>query len=289
MRDNDIVFPHLSFAGPDSFYVTNDNFFHFDSTVMRSLWTFLLNYWLHCDVVFFDGFKGVEAIGGVHPNGITMDKDERLVRVSIKCGAQRPIGNSERKKKRVCASVVRFSKLMCCFQTLPQGLRFLCPVEWTIFFLNCKWFNNDGCLLDVVALGFFYIYDGHYRWRIVFHLFPAIVAWGNGRPFRDATSPHPTPSHRFPPEMMSKEQEHKFHTDDLSLYSDFCSASEWLRQISLAARKAINQKYFPEQGSDTSSVWNFCACSSNVIWRENQWRRLVSQVAAIAEIFSALP
>ena len=176
MRDNDIVFPHLSFAGPDSFYVTNDNFFHFDSTVMRSLWTFLLNYWLHCDVVFFDGFKGVEAIGGVHPNGITMDKDERLVRVSIKCGAQRPIGNSERKKKRVCASVVRFSKLMCCFQTLPQGLRFLCPVEWTIFFLNCKWFNNDGCLLDVVALGFFYIYDGHYRWRIVFHLFPAIVA-----------------------------------------------------------------------------------------------------------------
>ena len=101
---------------------------------MRSLWTFLLNYWLHCDIVFFDGFKGVEAIGGVHPNGITMDKEERLVRVSIKCGAQRPIGKSQRKKKRVCASVVRLSKLTCCFQTLPQGLRFLCPVEWTIFF-----------------------------------------------------------------------------------------------------------------------------------------------------------
>ena len=191
MRDNDIVFPHLSFAGPDSFYVTNDNFFHFDSTVMRSLWTFLLNYWLHCDIVFFDGFKGVEAIGGVHPNGITMDKDERLVRVSIECGAQRPIGNSERKKKRVCASVVRFSKLMCCFQTLSQGLRFLCPVEWTIFFLNCKWFNNDGCLLDAVALGFFL----YIRWPLslenCFHLFPAIVAWGNGRPFPDATPPHP--------------------------------------------------------------------------------------------------
>ena len=87
-----------------------------------------------------------------------------------------PLETAKEKKKRVCASVVRFSKLMCCFQTLPQGLRFLCPVEWTIFFLNCKWFNNDGCLLDVVALGFFYIYDGHYRWRIVFHLFPAIVA-----------------------------------------------------------------------------------------------------------------
>ena len=210
MWDNDIVFPHLSFAGPDSFYVTNDNFFHFDSTVMRSLWTFFLNYWLHCDIVFFDGFKGVEAIGGVHPNGITMDKDERLVRVSIKCGAQRPIGNSEREKKRVCASVVRFSKLLCCFQTLPQGLRFLCPVEWTIFFLN---------------------------WTELF-------------------------------------------------WTTLCSASEWLRQISLAAQKAINQKYFPEQGSDPSSVWNFCAWSSGVIWRENQWPRLVSQVAAIAEISS---
>jgi len=85
---------------------------------------------------------------------------------------------------------------------------------------------------------------------------------------------HPTPPHRFPREIMSKEQEYKFHTDDLSLYPDFCSASEWLRQISLAAQKAIKQKYFPEQGSDTSSVWNFCACSSDVIWRGNQWRRL---------------
>ena len=28
--------------------------------------------------MFFDGFKAIEAIGGVHPNGINMDKDERL-------------------------------------------------------------------------------------------------------------------------------------------------------------------------------------------------------------------
>ena len=133
----------------------------------------------------------------------------------------------------------------------------------------------------------------HIRWPLslenCFSFIPCNRSLRKRRPFRDATPPHPTPSHRFPPETMSKEQEHKFHTDDLSLYSDFCSASEWLRQISLAAQKAINQKYFPEQGSDTSSVWNFCACSSNVIWRENQWRRRVSQVAAIAETFSALP
>ena len=200
---------------------------------MRSLWTFLLNYWLHCDIVFFDGFKGVEAIGGVHPNGIAMDKDERLVRMSIKCGTQRPIGNSERKKNRDCAIVV------------------LCPVEWTIFFLNCKWFNNDACLLHFVAFAFFYI-----RWPLslenCFHLFPAIVARGNDRPRTRAQIPY----------------------YDLSLYPDFCSASEWLRQISLAAQKTINQKHFPEQGSDTSSVWDFCTRSSHDISRENQWRRL---------------
>ena len=28
--------------------------------------------------MFFDGFKAIEAIGGVDPNGIVMDKDERL-------------------------------------------------------------------------------------------------------------------------------------------------------------------------------------------------------------------
>ena len=78
-------FLYLSFAGPDSFYVTNDNFFHFESTLMRNLWAFLLNYWLPCNIVFFDGFKAIKAFVGVHPNGIAMDKDERLVRVSIKC------------------------------------------------------------------------------------------------------------------------------------------------------------------------------------------------------------
>ena len=88
-------FLYLSFAGPDSFYVTNDNFFHFESTVMRNLWAFLLNYWLPCNIVFFDGFKAIKAFVGVHPNGIAMDKDERLVRVSIKCHSKWP---TERRK-----------------------------------------------------------------------------------------------------------------------------------------------------------------------------------------------
>ena len=31
------------------------------------------------------------------------------------------------------------------------------------------------------------------------------------------------------------------------------------------------QKHYPELGSDTSSVWNFCACFSDVILWGNQW------------------
>ena len=39
----------------------------------------------------------------------------------------------------------------------------------------------------------------------------------------------------FPVEMMSKEQTQKFHTSDRSLH-DLGSASDWLKQISLAAQ-----------------------------------------------------
>lgn len=70
-----VFFPCL--PGPDSFYVTNDNFFHYDNTFLRFLSTFFLFHWLHGNIVFFDGFKGIEAFGGGHPNGISMDKDER--------------------------------------------------------------------------------------------------------------------------------------------------------------------------------------------------------------------
>ena len=36
---------------------------------------------------------------------------------------------------------------------------------------------------------------------------------------------------------------------------------------------ATNQKHYADLGSDASSVWNFCACFSDVIARQNQWRR----------------
>ncbi|XP_015769516.1 PREDICTED: serum paraoxonase/arylesterase 1-like [Acropora digitifera] len=69
---------NLYAVGPNSFYVTNDNFFHFESTVLRQVATFFLNYWLHGSVVFFDGVRGFEVAQG-HPNGISMDKSERFV------------------------------------------------------------------------------------------------------------------------------------------------------------------------------------------------------------------
>ena len=34
---------------------------------------------------------------------------------------------------------------------------------------------------------------------------------------------------------------------------------------------STNQKHYPDLGSDTSSVWNFCARSSDVISWGNQW------------------
>ena len=36
---------------------------------------------------------------------------------------------------------------------------------------------------------------------------------------------------------------------------------------------STNQKYFPDLGSDASSVWNFCAHFSEVILPGNQWWR----------------
>ena len=36
-------------------------------------------------------------------------------------------------------------------------------------------------------------------------------------------------------------------------------------------RGATNQKHFPDLGSDTSSVWNFCSRFSDVILREHRW------------------
>lgn len=68
---------NLYAVGPDSFYVTNDNFFHFNSLALR-LFGMFFHFWFHGSVVFYDGFKGIEVAKG-HPNGISMDKSERFV------------------------------------------------------------------------------------------------------------------------------------------------------------------------------------------------------------------
>ena len=65
-------------------------------------------------------------------------------------------------------------------------------------------------------------------------------------------------------------------------YSDLVSVSDWLKQISRAARP-INQKHYQDLGSDASSAWNFCSRSSDVIsWGNQWWHREMSAV------FSAL-
>ena len=69
---------------------------------------------------------------------------------------------------------------------------------------------------------------------------------------------------------------------------DLDSTSDWLNQISYAARPirnttqiwsyfwlvksnflcgTTNQKHYPDLGTDASSVWNFCTCFSDVTWR----------------------
>ena len=65
-------------------------------------------------------------------------------------------------------------------------------------------------------------------------------------------------------------------------YSDLVSVSDWLKQISPAARP-INQKHYQDLGSDASSAWNFCSRSSDVISRGNQWWH-----REMSAVFSAL-
>ena len=62
-------------------------------------------------------------------------------------------------------------------------------------------------------------------------------------------------------------------------------------------RGTTNQKHYPDLGSDVSSVWNFCACFSDVIWRGNQMLAFFSGynkechaylVSIVAQVRSAL-
>ena len=53
-------------------------------------------------------------------------------------------------------------------------------------------------------------------------------------------------------------------------YPDLGPACFWLVENLLHPIRS-NQKCYPNLGSDTSSVWSFCARFSDVIWRGNQW------------------
>lgn len=76
-RDSAIIASlYVIFSGPDAFYVTNDNLFRY-GTVQQLLYMYILNNFFASNIVYFDGFKAIEAMSGVHPNGIAMDKDQR--------------------------------------------------------------------------------------------------------------------------------------------------------------------------------------------------------------------
>ena len=54
--------------------------------------------------------------------------------------------------------------------------------------------------------------------------------------------------------------------------------SDWFSESNFT-HGTTNQKPYPDLGSDTSSVWNFCACFLHVISRGNRWwRRKISAV-----------
>ena len=76
--------------------------------------------------------------------------------------------------------------------------------------------------------------------------------------------------------MTSEERAQKFHTDDVSL--PILGLCFWL-VVPRRKLDSANQKQYPVLCSDSSSVWNFCARSSDVISRGNQcWGREMSAV-----------
>ena len=65
--------------------------------------------------------------------------------------------------------------------------------------------------------------------------------------------------------MTSEKWAQKFHTDGASLPGS--GSCFWLVEANFP-RGTTNQKHDPDLDSDASSVWNFCAHFSDVIWRE---------------------
>ena len=73
-----LMIKFCSFPGRESFYVTNDHYFGYDSPLFRTLEVLLLNFWLRTDVIYFDGERSHVATSGLKgANGINQDVDER--------------------------------------------------------------------------------------------------------------------------------------------------------------------------------------------------------------------
>lgn len=74
--------------------------------------------------------------------------------------------------------------------------------------------------------------------------------------------------------MTSEEWAQKFHIDYLSLLRPgkyFWFVFSWGKFTS------TNQRYYPDLGGDTSSRWNFCACSFDIVsWENQRWRHWMS-------------
>ena len=70
--------------------------------------------------------------------------------------------------------------------------------------------------------------------------------------------------------MTSEKREQKFHTNDASP-----PRSRWCFWLVVPRGKfaSTNQKHYPYQGTDASSVWNFWALFSDVISQKKQWWR----------------
>ena len=74
------------------------------------------------------------------------------------------------------------------------------------------------------------------------------------------------PYHWFPREMTSEKRAQKFHTDDASL-PRYLVVFLILDEANFQPIRSTT----PDLGSDTSSVWNFCARFSDFISRGDQW------------------
>ena len=74
--------------------------------------------------------------------------------------------------------------------------------------------------------------------------------------------------------MTSEKRAQKFHTDIAG------TSQIWIVLLIGWSKFWANQKHYPDLGSDTSSVWNFWARSSDVISQENRWKLFSQELMA---------